>query len=145
MRYPKLEPRIYEDTKKPYWCLLEDFSVMVEDSIYTVKAEFDFDGASIPRAFRSLVGDKMSFDIVVAALFHDCLYCNHLLTRSESDDLFRTLMKMYGASWLKRTVCWSAVRTFGGFCWNKSDEEIEKYTKFMTIIKGVSKWLRKLK
>jgi len=141
--FPSLLPFYYVNKKGEIddcgWWLLEDFSIALKlnDKWYkiTCKAGFDFDGASIPRVVRSIVGDKMAHDIIVAALFHDIFYCVHdkIFNRKVSDKTLSLIIKYYGGTKAKERIVLNAVSLFGRFCWNKSDAELEKYRTLFEI------------
>lgn len=125
--FPKLQPFYYADGTGG-WLLLEDFeSDYCLNGVYykiVVKKDFDYDGASIPRICRTLVGDKMAHDIIVGALFHDILYCVHdpLFNRKEADKLITHFIGRYDGSFAKQAAVYRALRTFGGIAWNREDE-----------------------
>ena len=102
----------------------------------TCKEGFDYDGASIPQAVRSIMGDKMSHDIIVAALFHDILYCvhNELLPKDKSDLLLINIMSCYNSPDIKCKSVLCGVKYFGSSAWNK-DAELKKqrYLPFFEI------------
>ena len=152
--YPRLEGFEYNDGTgdKGEW-LLEDFTVdyrppglpASDPAVLrmTVKASFDYDGASIPRAARSFVGDKLAHDIRVAALFHDIGYCVHDLPASAGfaadrawwDDLIAQIIEAYGGTLAKRCAVKAAVKQFGWCAWPKSEADLAKYRKLFSVEK----------
>ena len=117
--------------------LLED--VVVESLGYkiTVKAMFDFDGASIPRAFWSLYGNPLSGKFRIAALVHDVLYASQKVSRELADDIFLDLMKQHKVGYLKRQSMYYAVRSAGWYSWKQlTREEIEKYKEYANVEKN---------
>jgi len=134
--FPKLQPFYYPD-KDGGWWLLEDFKIRYNGYLITALKGFDYDGASIPRIMRSIVGDKMSHDIIVPALFHDLFYCVHLdpFDRPSADSFFQNVAGVYGADQAKRLAIWTAVRSFGWSCWSQTPEHIDKYRAFIKIEK----------
>lgn len=137
--YPKLEPFRYScDCSRGFW-LLENYAIefmfrgvwwrMMIAGDMVGPLRFDFDGASIPQWAWSLVGDTIALDILIAALFHDILFCVHLpdWPFRETNDLFYLLQKACGASKPKMRVTHQAVRAVGRYRWPKTDAEIEKY------------------
>lgn len=116
--------------------LLED--VVVESLGYkiTVKAMFDFDGASIPRAFWSMYGNPLSGKFRIAALIHDALYASEYFPRELADDIFLDLMKQHEVGYIKRQTMYYAVRSAGWYAWRgHTKEEVEKYKEFIDVEK----------
>ena len=150
--YPRLMPFEYKDgTGDTGWFLLEDFNMLYRDPatgfewIIRVKGDpapsfrsaFDFDAASIPRAFMSVVGSPTSLDILVAALGHDLGYCvNGSVTgfrRADWDRFLSEVIEAYGASRAKRFACHRAVRLGGGFIYEKDEMYRERYMRLCEI------------
>ena len=115
------------------WLVLEDYSVEFifrgQHWRFTIRADFDFDGASIPRLAWSLIGDPLALDIQIAALVHDLLFCVHhrnfpLMT---ANSLFCAIQQASGASWAKRQITTGVVDGVGWTCWKKSPDDLDKY------------------
>lgn len=122
--------------KEDVFILLED--VMVESLGYkiTVKAGFDFDGASIPQALWSVYGNPLSGKFRIAALIHDALYASQIVSREVADAIFLDLMKQHEVGYLKRQSMYYAVRSAGWYSWKQlTKEEIEKYKEFVNVEK----------
>lgn len=142
LSFPTLTPFYYKDGGGG-WLLMNDFSkkYTLNNKIYllNIKAGFDYDGASIPRICRSIVGDKMSHDIIVGALFHDILYCVHheLFPRKEADKFIRYFIGEYNGTLAKQIAVYDALRMFGGIAWNHQDSPTLKkediYKDFLEI------------
>lgn len=137
--YPTLRPFRYADGDGG-WRLKADFTVdVLIDGVWhriTAHAGFDYDGASIPRFCRTVVGDKMAHDVIVAAMFHDLFYCAHhfLLLKPVADTFFRDVTGVYGASMVKRASVYEAVHLFGGGPWRKDSEtKMDKYRPMLTV------------
>lgn len=113
------------------WRLLQDFGYRTETGeVTTVRKEFIFDFASVPRIFQWLYpapGDSQN-PYGVAALVHDWLYAHrkiagHPVTRREADALFYEILRYVGC---RRTLCWTmwaAVRVGGWWPWNRRKSE----------------------
>lgn len=100
----------------------------------TIKKGLITNGASIPRAFWSIIGCPMSGLYVGSAIIHDGLYGSHILTKEESDMLFLDMMTHNGVSKIKRTLMFWAVKYAGKSAWDAtSDEEADVLKKFITI------------
>lgn len=151
MEWPEVKAFRYNDgtSDEGHW-LLDTFCVewtppwVTRDIVYRMTIlgsrdpsmlRFDWDGSSIPRAFRSLVADRMGLDQQVASLFHDMAYCAHdlLLPRNRADTMFREFLSVYGASAAKRDAEYAAVSSFGWSAWGKKPEELEKYRAMFKI------------
>ena len=116
--------------------LLED--VVVESLGYkiTVKAWFDFDGASIPQALWSVYGNPLSGKFRIAALVHDALYASEKVPRELADAIFLDLMKQHKVGYIKRQTMYYAVRSAGWYVWRgHTKEEVEKYKEFINVEK----------
>ena len=122
--------------KDDVFILLED--VVVESSGYkiTVKAGFDFDGASIPQALWSVYGNPLSGKFRIAALVHDVLYASEKLPRELADAIFLDLMKQHEVGYVKRQTMYYAVRSAGWYVWKGHEEsEVKKYKEFVHVEK----------
>ena len=115
------------------YILLED--VVIESLGYktTVKAGFDFDGASIPKWLWSIYGSPLNGDYVVASLIHDGLYASQKVSKSVSDKIFLDIMKQSNVGYIKRTSMYLAVKLFGGKAWKKSNEYKDEYTNIIDV------------
>ena len=119
--------------KNDVFILLED--VVVESLGYkiTVKKEFDFDGASIPKWLWSIYGSPLNGNYVVASLIHDGLYASQLVSKMVADNIFLDLMKQSKVGYVKRTSMYLAVKVFGGKDWKKANEYKDEYTKYVDV------------
>jgi len=112
------------------WRLEEDYSYQDGDHTITVPAGFEFDLASIPRAFWWLISP---FELSIAApLLHDFLYQHkgdpppgsivppRTYSRAEADDLFRTVMEQEGVPAWRRSLAYAGVRAFGWLGWRNA-------------------------
>ena len=115
------------------YILLED--VVVESLGYktTVKAGFDFDGASIPKWLWSIYGSPLTGNYVVASLIHDGLYASQKVSKRLSDKIFLDIMKQSSVGYIKRTSMYLAVKLFGGKDWNKANEYKDEYANYVDV------------
>lgn len=113
--------------------LLEDVAVESLGYKITVKAGFDFDGASIPKWLWSIYGSPLNGNYVVASVIHDGLYASQLVSKSLSDKIFLDVMKQSNVGYIKRTSMYLAVKLFGGKDWKKSNEYKDEYTKYVDV------------
>lgn len=91
-----------------------------------IPSGFEFDGASVPRAFWRLLPPVAGVHLR-AALAHDVLYVDKMcwkngdyaaITKEEADWIFRQLMLEDGVTpWLAKAA-YSAVAAFGGSTWD---------------------------
>ena len=109
------------------WTLEETYAAHDGRWTLTIAAPFEFDLASIPRLFWSLIAP---FELsIVAPLVHDFLYLEagdppaggivpqRHYTRADTDRLFLRLMKAEGVATWRRTLAFTVVRVFGGRYW----------------------------
>lgn len=115
--------------------LLEDFSYGSDSGIlYTVKAGFIFDGASIPRFFWRVIGHPFSSKYIRSALIHDILYMTEATTRKVADDLFKEMLQHDRVSNWKIPLMYNAVRVGGASVWDAHKEyEVAQAHKFIDI------------
>ena len=138
-----LDPTKCEECPNRENCLLDvgavilrqDEKIRLRDGrTLTVKAGFDFDGVSVPRAFWSSTYHPFHHRTIAAGLGHDALYASELLPRAEADAIFRDLLADWGVSWYTRNKMWIAVRVAGGGVWAQHDpEEVEYYRTLVTL------------
>ena len=117
----------------------EDTFVLLHRLIYrnrkfeiTVYKDFDFDGASIPRIFWTLIGSPTTGKYTKAACLHDAFYASRVFSRKQSDDLFLEAMKADGVGMIKRNLIYSAVRLGGWKAYNDADN-LPKYRDLIKV------------
>ena len=121
---------------KQSYLLLED--IIVNSLGYQIKLLklFDFDAASIPQIFWSIIGSPFTGNYTTPAAIHDGLYAGEILDRKVCDDIFLDLMKQYKVSYVKRYIMYWAVRLGGGKVWKEhNQEEVLKYKEFIDVEK----------
>ena len=117
------------------YILLDDLEV--ESLWYRIKVlkGFDFDAASIPKMFWSIIGSPFTGSYTTPATVHDALYAGEVLDRKVCDGIFLDLMKQYKVGYLKRYVMYLAVRLGGNRVWKEHDrEEVQEYKKYCEIL-----------
>ena len=82
--------------------ILEDYTYEDDKYIITVKAGFNTDGASIPKAFWSILSSPFDGALVYGAMIHDGLYTKMTLPRKVCDKLLREMALKKGIVELKR-------------------------------------------
>jgi hypothetical protein len=78
----------------------------------TVPRGFVWDGASVPKAFRWLIGDPWECEFQAASLVHDYLYWSHKATKADADLIFRDLLISSGAKSWVASLMYAAVKSF---------------------------------
>ena len=70
----------------------------------TIRAGFEFDGCSTPRALWRLCGHPCEVPRVAAALAHDFIYRTHLCERDMADAIFRQICADVGIGKIRRNI-----------------------------------------
>ena len=111
-----------EPVQTGVWRLRYDWTLVFRGEFYTVPAETETDGASIPRALWLVCGEPMQVPRLYAALMHDFLYSggDPEATRKDADDLYRDLLIALGVSSWRAYIEWAALRCFGASHWRGS-------------------------
>ena len=103
--------------KAPFALVLDDDALMKElsekDHI-TIKAGFEFDGATIPRLFHSLIGSPFTPAYIEAALIHD-FCCANDLDGWTRDEMFKDNLRDNGVSTIKSGAMYKAVVAYRWF------------------------------
>jgi hypothetical protein len=120
---------VLEELDKGFWKLKDDFSYENDYIKATVKAGFTTDGASIPKAFWSIVGNPLENDLLNPAIIHDGLYTLMQLKRLECDKMLKEMLLFNGVSKIKAFFIYYAVRLFGGSHWKKYTTDKIKYVE----------------
>ena len=119
-------PQVTPAAVKGTWRLLENYNVKVnldgKTLNFWIKAGFEFDGASIPRALWRLCGHPMEAPRIAAALIHDWLYRAQVSDRGVADEIFNILCKEVGMSAWRTGPEWAALRACGWVAWNGNHE-----------------------
>lgn len=104
------------------WRIKEDFIGLWSKRLIVLKTGFEFDGASIPRLFWSVVGSPMSGRYTAAAAVHDGLYAVHLTGRLDADRCMYDLARQYGTLWITAQTMLRAVQACGWVAWARNQE-----------------------
>ena len=124
---------------KQTYLLLEDITVNSLGYQIKLLKGFDFDAASIPQIFWSIIGSPFTGNYTTPAAIHDGLYAGEILDRKVCDDIFLDLMKQYKVSYIRRYAMYWAVRLGGGKVWKEhTKEEVLKYTKYVDVVTNTS-------
>ena len=100
--------------------------------IITVYPGFDYDGASIPKAFWSVIGPPMGELYSRAACLHDAMYAAKIFDRKTCDKLFHEAMLSDGVDSATAKQMYLAVRGFGASAYDYSPE-VAKYRQFINV------------
>lgn len=87
---------------------------------FRIPAGWEFDGASIPKAFWKTIGRPTKDKFLIPAMVHDWLYSVRW-NRKLADDAFRDLLEEEGVWCAKASLMWAAVR-LGGHAIYAGDE-----------------------
>jgi hypothetical protein len=120
---------VLEELDKGFWKLQDDFSYENDSIKVTVKSGFITDGASIPKAFWSVVGNPLENDLLKPAIIHDGLYTLMQLPRFECDKLLKEMLLLTGASKARAYFIYYAVRLGGGSHWEKDTTDNMKFVE----------------
>jgi hypothetical protein len=100
------------------WRIDKSVEFTVDGTPFTVPKGVKTDGASVPRAFWSIMPPLSNY--TNAAIVHDWLYqTKRIDNRKIVDKIFLYAMAYLGVSRWKRNIMYRAVRMFGGFVWNR--------------------------
>jgi hypothetical protein len=92
---------------------------------YMIPAGFDWDGATIPRPFWSIIGGPWHPQVMRASLIHDWLYWTRLCDRKTADKILRDCLREDGCTWAKASAMYRAVRIFGGMFFKRTKIDVE--------------------
>lgn len=96
------------------WILGQKLTFQVNGRPFVVPKGFTTDGASVPYLAQVLTGWKPWDEPQRwGAIVHDWLYCEPGTFRHFADQAFRGVLRSEGASWLRRTAMYWAVRVGG--------------------------------
>lgn len=107
------------------FCCKKPLRVMIFDNKkfkqydFSIKENYCYDGASIPRFFWRIIGANTSAEFLIPSLIHDVLCENHQYINNDrelSSKVFRALLIAAGVSELKANIMYEAVDTFQRFC-----------------------------
>lgn len=92
--------------------LLKSLHVKVGGVVRIIPNGTEWNGASIPRLFWSIIGKPTQQEFALASLIHDYLYMiRH--DRDEADAVFRKLLDWAGVNGRRVALMWGAVRVAG--------------------------------
>jgi len=107
-RYPKLE-QVGERRWKTLSNIIVDSDILSKRLV--IRSGFHTDLASVPQILWALIPPHGEYSC--AAIAHDYLYQNHLVSRADADRLFKELMVSLKASKWRLWLMWAGVRLGG--------------------------------
>lgn len=106
------------------WVLISDFSYDADHEgsgrTISVNKGFITDFASVPRVLWWVFPKWGKYGN--AAVIHDWLYWQQMMTRRTSDDIFLEAMGVLNTPKVKRWALYRAVRVFGWIAWRKNEK-----------------------
>ena len=107
--------------------------LVYENDTFVIKIypNFDYDGASIPKALWSIIGCPMGELYSRAACLHDALYASRIFDRKTCDKLFHEAMLSDGVSLALAKQMYLAVRGFGYDAYEEG--EISHYRDLISV------------
>ena len=110
-----------------------------------IPAGWETDYGSIPKVFQNIIEPIGHYS--PCYVVHDFMYASeYYSTHSECDGVLLNHLEERGASWIRRNIVYSAVRSFGGLVWTKHEEDkvnalrsLANQTKFEMSVYG-NKW-----
>ncbi len=96
---------------------------------FVVPKGFEFDGASIPRLFRSLVASPLDPETARGGCDHDFIYRTQpeWWTRKDADLMFLCELLEDGLSPRRAFLAYRAVRLFGWIAWRENRQILEMW------------------
>lgn len=115
---------------------MEGFYEVMEDIEYynglIVPKSFITNLASIPEVFQCIIGKPDDEVFVAPSILHDFLYSKYNdygINRLTADNIFFQSLRMNGCDLVRARLMYRAVRTAGGFHWDKKIFTEEPYEK----------------
>lgn len=103
--------------KDEKWELVETLVYQGQTETFIMPPGLVTDFASVPKCLRSIFPNTGLY--TQAAVVHDYLYDNHMVSRKDADGIFRRIMREAGVGRLSRYTMWGACRLFGWAAWKK--------------------------
>lgn len=97
--------------------------------VFVIPRGFDFDGASIPRMFRSSVASPLDPETARAGCAHDFIYRAQPegWTRADADLMFLCFLLEDGLPINRALKAYFAVRLFGWLAWCENKQILEMW------------------
>lgn len=135
------QPSCTPDPKNNFDILNNDYKFEIDGLKYWIPSGFQWDGASVPRAFWSIIGAPSEDDFKAASLVHDWLYLTHQTNRQDADECLFQILEQCDVSLWRRRCIWLAVRGFASGHWPSSLEDIKYITKLnLDLYNRIDSW-----
>lgn len=82
--------------------------------LIVIPVGFVSDGASVPQVLWGVMGHPFSKQVREAAVLHDFLYYNNIVSRAKADQIFYDALRELGMEYVQAQSYYIAVRSFGG-------------------------------
>lgn len=105
-----------------------------------IPAGFVFDGASIPRLLRWLFS-RVGAPHQVAALLHDWMYSEQLVSRRHADRMYFRVCKKMGVGTGAAAAMYLALILFGSAAWAKNGRRLRRLGSGWRSLDRVTEWL----
>ena len=105
-----------------------------------IPAGFITDGASVPRVFRWLFS-RVGSAHQVAALLHDYLYSEQLLSRRHADRMYFKVCKHMGVGTPAAVAMYGALILFGSAAWSKNGRRLRRFGSGWRSLDRVTEWV----
>jgi len=109
------------NTKAEFRVLTKNYDFYIKGVKFTILKGFWWDGASIPRACKSIAGGSWDRDISPGGLIHDILYNTQIFLRCFCDDVLFNVNKLNDMSFIKNHIIYHSVRIGGWVAWNDKE------------------------
>ncbi|MEO5916297.1 MAG: DUF1353 domain-containing protein [Luteolibacter sp.] len=88
------------------------WTVALDGRVWHVQAGYTSNGMTAPSFIKSSLGDGVEYKETWSAVFHDWLFTQPGISRSEADRMFYDLMIAYGVSSEKAKLMYTTVSTY---------------------------------
>lgn len=138
MQLPKIQPILFRKPRDTRMVggveLVEDYKASDGECI---TCGFEWDGATIPRVFWSIVGSPYDPEVIIPSLEHDYDYWTRKYDRDLCDDRFYHNMIRCGVGKKRAYTMYKAVRNFGGCYYERRQQDIDYAISLYHYIAGV--------
>ena len=110
--------------------------------IYGIKVPQGFvtDGASVPRLLRWLFA-RVGAPHQVAALLHDQMYAEQLVSRRHADRMYYRVCKHMGVGGSAAAAMYLALILFGQMAWSKNGRRLKRFGSGWRSLDRVTEWV----
>jgi hypothetical protein len=119
----KTMPHLEGNCDNDWLHLIEDWCFYIDDKPVWIPAGYEYDGASIPRIFWSIIGSPFEPRLQAAALAHDWIYLTHIYSRALADEVIYQLTIRSKVNTVKAHIIWAAVRSCGYLPYQNNEKD----------------------